>query len=66
MAAAPKLVSPRTKPIDPRVKSWIDNVIVPTLVREFLASRKQNGDSLDSDAPMLQCSDRKASPEGGQ
>lgn len=26
-------------PIDPRVKSWIDNVIVPALVDEWIGSR---------------------------
>jgi len=53
-------------PLTPELKSWIDNVIVPTLVREYLASEKKPGDSLNSEAPMLECSDSKASPEGGQ
>ena len=26
--------------LEPAVKAWLDNVIVPTLVREFLASRR--------------------------
>jgi hypothetical protein len=62
MAAAPKLVSPRTKPLDPQVKGWIDNVIVPTLVREYLASEKKHGASPDSDALMVQCTDIETSP----
>jgi hypothetical protein len=63
VATAPKIVSPRNKPIDPRVKSWIDNVIVPTLVREFLASGKQSGESRDGGSPVVQCADSNASPE---
>jgi len=62
----PKLVSPRNTPLDPRVKSWIDNVIVPTLVREYLASEKKCGEALNSDTPMVQCTDMNTSPEGGQ
>ena len=31
-------------PLDPQVKSWIDNAIVPTLVREYLASERQRDD----------------------
>lgn len=27
--------------LEPSVKAWLDNVIVPALVREFLASRKE-------------------------
>jgi hypothetical protein len=66
MATAPKLVSPRSKPLNPKVKSWIDNVIVPTLVREYLASEKKPGESLDSDKPMVQCTDMNTPPEGDQ
>jgi hypothetical protein len=33
MATAPKLVSPRYVPLDPQVQSWIDNVVVPAMVR---------------------------------
>jgi hypothetical protein len=42
MATAPKLASPRSAPLDPQVKSWIDNVIVPAMVREFLEQSKSN------------------------
>jgi hypothetical protein len=52
MATAPKFVSPRKKPLGPGVKSWIDNVIVPALVREFLASEKKDGES-SYDAPVV-------------
>ena len=62
MAAPPKLVSPRKKPIDPEVKIWIDNVIVPTLVREFLASEKKCRES-SYDAPMVPYPVVKASSE---
>ena len=64
MGTAPKLVSPRKKPLDPQVKSWIDNVIVPTLVREFLASEKKQRESADDDVPMVQCTIAETSPEG--
>jgi hypothetical protein len=37
MATALKFVRDSGTGIDPEVKSWIDNVIVPALVREFLA-----------------------------
>jgi hypothetical protein len=53
-------------PLNPQAKSWVDNVIVPTLVREYLASEKKFGESLNCDTPMVQCTDIKASPEGGQ
>lgn len=66
VAYAAELVSPRNLPLDPQVKSWLDNVIVPVLVREYLASEKKRGESLDPDAPMVQCSDNNASTEGGQ
>jgi len=52
--------------VNPKVKSWIDNVIVPTLVREYLASEKKAGESSSSDAPMVKCTDMKPSREGEQ
>jgi hypothetical protein len=66
MATASKPVSPRSRPLDPRVKSWIDNVIVPTLVREYLASETKCGEALNSEAPMVHSSNVKASHEEGQ
>lgn len=39
MATALKFVRESETGIDPEVKSWIDNVIVPSLVREFLEDR---------------------------
>jgi hypothetical protein len=54
-------VLPNT-PLDPQVKSWIDNVIVPTLVKEYLASEKQRGESLNGGTTMVQYSDSKTSP----
>ena len=39
MATALKFVRESGTGIDPEVKSWIDNVIVPALVREFLEDR---------------------------
>jgi len=49
----------------PEVKSWIDNVIVPTLVREYLASEQKRSEALQFDAPVVLCSDTKDSREGG-
>jgi hypothetical protein len=64
MAAPSKLVSLRNRSLDPQVKSWIDNVIVPTLVREYLASQKQSVESLKSDTPMVQCRESKKATKG--
>jgi hypothetical protein len=66
VATPPKLVSPRKRPLDPRVKSWIDNVIVPILVREYLASEEKCGEPPDCETPMVQYSDSKQSPEEGK
>ena len=34
---------PRPKRLDPALKSWLDNVIIPALVRDYLAEiEKQN------------------------
>lgn len=36
-------VSRRTRKLDPALKSWLDNVIIPALVREYLSEiEKQN------------------------
>jgi hypothetical protein len=64
MATATKPVSPGTGPLDPQVKSWIDNVIVPTLVREFLASQKKRAEAVTCDAPVVQSAAVDASSEG--
>jgi hypothetical protein len=66
VTTARKLVHPRKRTLDPRLKSWIDRVIVPTLVREYLASEKKSGKMLGGDAPIIQSSDLKASLEGSQ
>jgi hypothetical protein len=53
--------------INPEVKSWIDNVIVPTMVKEFLLSERSRRDVSNFDAPaVVEFSDIKASPEGVQ
>ena len=66
VANAPKLVSPRNVRLDAQVKSWIDNVIVPTLVREYLASEKQRDEPLNCDKLMVQFSNSKTSLKGVQ
>lgn len=64
MATAPKL---GPVGIYPEVKSWIDNVIVPTLVKEFLASERSRGNMSNLGAPpVVKCSDVTALPEGVQ
>lgn len=37
----PRSVSNRKSPLTPQLKSWIDNVIVPILVKEYLTSGEQ-------------------------
>jgi len=37
----PRSVSNRKSPLTPELKSWIDNVIVPILVKEYLTSGEQ-------------------------
>jgi hypothetical protein len=66
VATTAKLVSSRSRPLDPQVKGWIDNVIVPTLVSEYLASENKYRNSILPDEPMVQCPDRKVSPKGGK
>lgn len=59
MATAPKFVSPPGRELlDPQVKSWIDNVIVPALLREFLEQSELSGSK--SASAMVECSDSKA------
>ena len=40
-------------------------MIVPTLVREYLASEQKRSEALQFDAPVVLCSDTKDSREGG-
>jgi hypothetical protein len=35
----------RDTKIDPVLKSWLDNVIIPVIVREYLAAQSQIGDN---------------------
>jgi hypothetical protein len=62
-------IAPKFGPasINPEVKSWIDNVIVPILVKEFLAFRRGCGDASNlNSTPVVKCSDVTALPEGVQ
>ncbi len=53
--------------INPEVKSWIDNVIVPMMVKQYLASERNRGNMSNFDAPpVVEFSNIKASPEGVQ
>jgi hypothetical protein len=53
--------------IDPEVKSWIDNVIVPAMVEEFLEKSKLGCDKvIRFKEPMLECCKSRASAEGAK
>jgi hypothetical protein len=51
-----KLAARGTAEIDPVLKAWIDNVLVPVMVREYLDSRPVEVDNglspEDSETPM--------------
>jgi hypothetical protein len=66
MATQAKLGAPRAAAINPEVKSWIDNVIVPTLVREYLASERERSEASNCERPVVQFPRIQASPEGVQ
>jgi hypothetical protein len=40
----PRSVSNRKSPLTPQLKSWIDNVIVPILVKKYLTSDEKKRD----------------------
>lgn len=51
-----------TPKIAPGLKDWIDNVIVPALVREYVAEiQQQNKLALTDNAPVLSVSEPSAS-----
>ena len=50
--------------INPELKSWIDNVVVPTLVKEYLASERSCAEVSNHDSGVVECSSIQASPEG--
>jgi hypothetical protein len=52
--------------INPEVKSWIDNVMVPILVREYLASEDKSGEPTNYEEPMVQCIGSNQSRKEGQ
>lgn len=64
MATAPKLVSSQSALLDQQVRSWIDNVIVPAMVREFLARSGSNGPK--SAGSVVECFDSTAFSREGQ
>lgn len=57
MATAPKLVQSQRALLDPQVKSWIDNIIVPVMVREFF---EQSESTPKSAGPVVECFVNKA------
>jgi len=64
MAAALKFVHESEQGIDPEVKRWIDNVIVPSLVREFLEGPAQ-GESVPKLKIVAECDADKTFSHGG-
>jgi len=34
--------------IDPALKAWLDNVLIPVMVREYLAPAREAGDNVSS------------------
>ena len=53
MATALKFVRESGTGIDPEVKSWIDNVIVPALVREYLTETQRENSALASETRIV-------------
>ena len=41
--------------LSPELKSWIDGVIVPALVREYLAGREREKSACSEGEPVTQC-----------
>ena len=41
--------------LSPELKSWIDSVIVPALVREYLAGREHGESACSEGEPVTQC-----------
>jgi hypothetical protein len=39
--------------IDPALKAWVDRVLVPAMVRQYLDARREVGDNNDSRLPCL-------------
>lgn len=39
--------------IDPAVKAWVDRVLVPAMVRQYLDARREVRDNSDSRIPSL-------------
>ena len=70
MSASAKLVleADRTGArLDPEVRSWIQNVIVPAMVREFIAEHDTPNTLAESTAAMPQCeANGRLSAEGIQ
>lgn len=49
----------RSKKLDPEVKSWLDNVIIPALVWEYLAEIRSKS---QTQAPLAFCGNIQAEP----
>jgi hypothetical protein len=53
--------------LKPEVRSWIQNVIVPAMVREYIAEHETSNSLADSTAAMPQCeANGRLSAEGIQ
>jgi len=64
MSTALKFVRESAQRIDPELKSWIDNVIVPSLVREFLAGQAKE-EAVPRPQIVAKCETDKAFSQGG-
>ena len=43
------------RPVPPAVKNWLDNVIVPALVREYLVEMKREKAACSEIEPVAEC-----------
>ena len=49
--------------LDPAIRSWVDNCLVPILVKEFLASRQVDEELASGAKPMQECGAKESSSD---
>ncbi len=52
--------------LSPELKSWIDSVIVPALVRDYLAGREREKSACSEGEPVTECTPAHAAIEEGR
>ena len=52
--------------LSPELKSWIDSVIVPALVRDYLAGREREKSACSKVEPVAECAPAHAAIEEGR